>query len=226
MKTDAQLLAHVAEELAFDPSVDASHIAIAVCEGIVGLTGPTRSYWQKVEAEKSVLRVGGVRGVVNELEVVIPAMSHRDDGAIAKASADVLEWHSDLPKTIHATVKNGWIILVGSVDWNFQREEAERAVRYVTGAKGVIDKIAIRQFPKVSDVRERIREELERTVDREGNRIQIEATNDRVTLKGAVHSWLERDAARRAAWSVPGVKEVENQLTVLLRPRLVAREIE
>jgi osmotically-inducible protein OsmY len=35
-----------------------------------------------------------------------------------------------------------------------------------------------------------------------------------VILKGTVRSWAERDEAERAAWLVPGVRDVENRLMV------------
>jgi osmotically-inducible protein OsmY len=214
IKSDPQLLKDVGEELKYDPSIDSSKIKIGVNDGIVTLTGTVPSYWQKVEAEKAVRRIAGVRGIVNDLTVDILQAFRRDDEDIARAAANALEWHSDLPKTIQVSVKDGWVTLAGEVEWNYQKEEAERAVRYLSGVKGVSNNIAIKQQPKPSDVRERIKRELERIVDQEAERITVESTNGRVVLKGTVHSWAEREAARKAAMSAPGVREVENLLTV------------
>ena len=214
MKSDAQLFADVAEELTTDPALNATKIAVAVHNGVVTLTGTVPSYWQKVEAEATVKRVTGVRGVANELQVDPSAGTKRDDSDIARAAADALAWHSDLPKNIQVTVSNGWVTMTGEVDWQFQRDEAERAIKYLSGVKGVINEIRIKAKPKAADVREKIRKELERTVDQEANQIDIETADGRVTLRGRVHSWAELDAARRAAWSVPGVYEVDNELVV------------
>lgn len=214
MKSDAQLFADVGDELMTDPALNAAKIAVAVHDGIVTLTGSVPSYWQKVEAEAAVKRVTGVRGVANGLEVDLLAATNRDDTDIARAAADALAWHSDLPKKIQVTVRNGWVTLTGEVDWQFQRDEAARAIKYLYGVKGVTNNIKIKVQPKASDVRENIRRELERTVDQEANQIDIETSNGRVTLRGRVHSWSEIDAARRAAWSVKGVTEVDNELVV------------
>jgi osmotically-inducible protein OsmY len=214
MKSDAQLQADVAEELVTDPSIDAKHIAIAVHDGAVTLTGTVPSYWQKYEAEQIVKRVAGVKAVANDLKVDLPSMHQRDDTDIAQAAAQALSWHSDLPDTVQATVMNGWVTLTGTVDWQFQKDEAERAVKYLNGVVGVTNNITIKTAPKVADVRERIRRELERTVEQEVNHIQVEAQNGKVILRGKVHSLYDLDAARRAAWSVPGITDVENHLVV------------
>jgi osmotically-inducible protein OsmY len=213
-KSDTQLLADVGEELKFDPSIDSSKIQIGVHDGIVTLSGTVPSYWQKVQAEKVVRRVSGIRGIANDLTVDILGTFKRDDTDIARAAANALEWHSDLPKTIQVTVNNGWVTLTGTVDWNFQKEEAERVVKSLSGVKAVINNIQIKEQPKPADVRERIKKELERIVDQEAERITVDTTNGRVVLKGTVHSWTEREAARKAAYSAPGVREVENLLVV------------
>lgn len=214
LKSDSQLHADVAEEIVTDPSLDATRIAVAVHDGAVTLTGNVPSYWQKIEAENAAKRVNGVRAVANELKVEIPAFHKRDDVDIAEAASRALKWHSDLPEAIKVTVEHGWLTLAGTVEWQFQRDEAERAVKGLNGVIGVTNTITIKSTPKVADVRDRIRRELERTVDHEANHIQIEAQNGSVILRGTVHSWTDLDVARRAAWSVPGVTKVENHLVV------------
>jgi osmotically-inducible protein OsmY len=214
VKSDSQLHADVAEEIVTDPSLDATRIAVAVHDGAVTLTGSVPSYWQKIEAESAAKRVSGVRAVANELKVEVPSLHKRDDVDIAEAASRSLKWHSDLPETIKVTVEHGWVTLSGTVEWQFQRDEAERAVKWISGVIGVSNTITIKSAPKVADVRDRIRRELERTVDVEANHIQIETENGSVTLRGTVRSWADLDVAHRAAWSVPGVSKVANHLVV------------
>jgi len=112
------------------------------------------------------------------------------------------------------TVHNGWITLTGKVDWNLQRTAAENAVRNLRGVKGVLNSIKLKSRPTATDVRERIRKELARTVNEDVNQITVETSDGRITLSGTVQSWIEDETARNAAWSVPGVTEVEDRLVV------------
>jgi osmotically-inducible protein OsmY len=120
------------------------------------------------------------------LKVEIPGDHIRDDTDIATAAASALSLHSDLPTMLDVTVHNGWLTLTGEVDWNFQRIAAENAVRHLRGVKGVINKIELKARPTATDVRERIRKELERTVNKDVNQIQVETSDGRITLRGTV----------------------------------------
>lgn len=214
MKDDVSLQTNVAEELKWNPGVNADRIGIAIRDGIVTLSGSVPSYWQKIEAENATKRVSGVRAVANDLSVDVPSEHIRDDSDIATAAARAIEWHSDLPRTIQVAVSDGWVTLSGKVNWQYQKEEAELAVKYLIGVKGIFDSIDLNTAPKVADVRERIKKELERTVDQEADRITIDTSDGSVKLRGSVRSWADDEAARRAAWSVPGVTSVEDNLRI------------
>lgn len=213
-KDDVLLNDDVVEELKDDPAVDSSRIAIAVDDGVVTMTGSVPTYWQKVEAENAVKRVIGVRAIANDVKVEIAGDHVRDDTDIAETAANAIKWHSDLPHTVEATVDNGWVTLTGKVDWQYQRNAVENAIRHISGVKGVINRIELKSRPKAADVREQIRKELARTVNQDVNDIDIETSNGHVTLRGSVSSWTEDEAARRASWSVPGVTKVEDRLVI------------
>jgi osmotically-inducible protein OsmY len=215
MKSDIQLHKDVIDELAFDPQIDERNIALAVSDGVVTLNGTVPSYAQKLATEAIIKRISGVRGIAEELKVKLPQSQERSDTDIATAALNVIAWNTFVPKdAIRVIVENGYITLDGKVDWHFQRFEAESSVRSLMGVKGVNNFIALGRHVAPHDVKEKIERSFERTAEVEANRITVETTDAQVTLKGMVHTFLERDEAARAAWSVPGVTKVENLIGV------------
>ncbi len=213
MKTDSELRRDVERELEMEPSIDERRIGVAVLDGIVTLTGEVRSYAEKWQAERTVERVSGVRGVVNDL-VVKPA-TERSDIDIARAAADVLKWNVLVPADrVKVRVESGWLTLEGDVEWEYQRRAAERAVRNLPGVRGISNLIVVKPRVQPSDVRRKIEESFEREAAIDAQHIDVQVNGSEVTLSGRVRSWAERHAAEKAAWSVPGVTAVHNYLTV------------
>ena len=215
MKTDLQLQRDVAEELRWDPSINEKEIAIAVKDGVVSLRGSVDSYADKYAAERAAERVSGVRALAEELTVRLPGKHLRKDTEIAHAAAHALSWDIQVPNDrITATVENGWLTLRGEVDWQYQKEAAESDVRHLTGVKGVSNLIALAPSVSALDVRTKIESALKRSAEVEADRITVETVSGKITLKGNVRSWAERRDAERAAWGAPGVREVDDRLTV------------
>ena len=90
MKTDLQLQHAVQTELEWNPMVDPAEIGVSVEDGIVTLTGHTKSYPEKWAAEQATLRVKGVRAVANEIETRILPEWERTDTDIARAALNAL----------------------------------------------------------------------------------------------------------------------------------------
>jgi osmotically-inducible protein OsmY len=215
MKTDHELQLEVLDELAWDPSIHAAHIGVTTREGVVTLSGHVASYAEKLAAEKAARRVDGVRAVAEEVEVRVPSSARRDDADIARAALDALQWSVNVPDDqLRLVVENGWIKLDGEVDWRYQAEAAANSVRYLTGVRGVTNNVRVRPRVHAQDVRQAITAALKRSAEVEARQIAVETADGRVTLRGRVHSWKERDAAERAAWSAAGVVAVDDRLTV------------
>jgi osmotically-inducible protein OsmY len=215
MRSDSEVERDVKDELAWDPDLDATDIAVSVKKGVVTLTGFVKSYTDKYEAEAAAKRVAGVVAIANDIEVRLPSVDERPDPEIARDAVAAIK--SQLPissEKIKVVVKNGWITLEGQVEWQYQRSAAENAVRRIKGVKGVINSVQLKPHTEPSEIKRKIQEAFRRNAEVDANRIVVEADGGVVTLNGPVRSWIEREEAERAAWAAPGVTSVVDQIVV------------
>lgn len=212
---DKLIRQNVIDELDFDPSIDAAHIGVAVENGIVTLTGHVGSFTERVAAEKAAQKVRGVRGVVEEIQVRFGGETPPRDEDIAQRAVQMLDWSVTVPKgAVQVKVQNGWVTLSGRVDWQYQREEAYRAIRRLAGVAGIMNTIEVAPKASAPDVRSKIMAALKRNAELEAGAIKVTVKDAKVVLEGKVNAWYERELAENAAWSAPGVRAVEDHLTL------------
>ena len=215
MQTDNDIQKEVIAALKGEPSLRDDDIALGVRDGVVTLAGFVDSYADKWRAERTVSKLKGVKAVVNDLKVKLPVSSQRPDPELARAVVDALKWDILVPHDrIQVVVEDGWVTLKGEVDWYYQKEEAERTVRNLTGVKGVSNLITVAVKPTPSDVKKRIVEALQRAAQFDAERITVEIDGHKAILRGTVRSYAELKDAERAVRNVPGISEVETHLTV------------
>ena len=215
MRTDSEIKRDVEAELKWDPDIDPTDIGVTVRSGVVTLTGFVRSYSSKYQAEADVKRMSGVVGVANDLKVKLPSDSQRPDPEIARDAVAALK--AELPYSstgIKVIVKDGWLSLEGSAEWNYQRTRAEEAVRRIKGIKGVSNLIELKPRVAPSEIKSKIEEAFRRNAEVDAQSITVETNGTEVILKGTVRSWAERQEAERVAWRAPGVTKVDNHITI------------
>jgi osmotically-inducible protein OsmY len=215
MLDDPQLQHDVKEELAWEPDVKETRIDVKVQDGIVTLIGQVESFTEKQAAKQAAQRVRGVRDTLDDITVALPNDSKRTDSEIAAAARAGFVWHAGLLKTnLEATVEDGWITLSGEVDWPYQKLLANQLVAPLRGVTGITNRIEVRPRPAAADISRKISGALQRQAQREAHRIEVAIADNIATLTGTVHSIAERDAAKGAAWSAPGIVAVVDRLQI------------
>lgn len=202
----------VTQQLDWDPAVDAAGIGVSAREGAVTLTGSINTYAGKLAAERAAKRVVGVRAVANDIEVKLAA--GRTDADIAADAATTLRLHNEVPEGVQAAVHHGHVTLTGTVDWHYQRLQAEKAVRHIRGVRHVVDHIHVVPRAAGKDMRRRIAQALYRNATLDAKHVDVTVTGSVAHLRGTTTSWLQRQAAERAAYDAPGITLVDNQIIV------------
>lgn len=215
MTTDSELKKAVLDELSWEPSVDAAHVGVTTHAGVVTLTGHVQSYSHKLAAEKAAAQVKGVKAVAQEIEVKLPFDIERSDEDIAAAAIDRLGWNTSVPDdAIKVKVEKGWLTLSGAVDWHFEKDAAERDIRWLSGVVGVSNQIVVKPSVNASNVKNDIESALHRSWYYDPNTINVSAQGGKITLTGKVSTWNARRLAASTAWSAPGALSVENDIVV------------
>ena len=214
--TDRDLQGNVQRALDWEPSVDAADVGVTVDNGVVALRGDVKTYAERETAERVALRGYGVKAVANDLVVRLVSGTERTDNEIAQAAVSALQWNTRVPADrVSISVRDGQVILRGRTDWQFQKDAATRAVRHLTGVRGVTNHITVEPRATVGDVQAKIEAAFQRSAQIDARRVRVTVEDSRVTLTGNVRSWEERREAEQAAWAAPGVAHVDDHLAVV-----------
>lgn len=212
---DESLRQRVLDALEADPAVNAAHVGVAASNGIVTLSGHVDTYAERFDIEHIVRKVRGVRGIALEVTVRRAADKHVDDDQIAQRALSIIKWSAGIPEQdIQVTVQHGWVTLTGRVSWHFQRMAAEMAVRKLSGVTGITNQIELLRQVRPDNVERTIQAALRRDAELEAAGIHVAIRGETAVLEGHVSTWHEKAAAERACWSVPGVRAVENLLSI------------
>jgi len=215
MLQDKSVQEDVIRELDWEPVVRSTELGVGVKDGIVTLSGVVDSHAAKRAVERAAGRVRGVRAVSSQLEVKPLGTAERTDADIAWAAANALAWSALVPpERVSVNVSKGWIVLEGAVERRFEKMAAEDAVSDLAGVVGVTNLIAVRPAVPSRELKEEIETALNRAADLDARQIVVEVDGDCARLWGCVDSASQREAAERAAWSAPGIRDLSNHLTI------------
>ena len=216
MKNNAEIQKDVQDAIKWEPLLNAAEIGVTVKDGVVTLTGTVDSYSKKMEAEDAAKKVEGVKAVVEKIEIKFNnAWTKKDDNEIATEVVNALKWNWQIPvDKIKAKVEKGWVTLSGELEWNYQKEAAKNAIKYLLGVTGVGNNITIKSETQDRVEKMDIESALRRNWSINDRNITVKTSGHKATLTGTVDSWYEKDEAARIAWNAPGVWSVENELVV------------
>jgi osmotically-inducible protein OsmY len=140
--TDIEIKANVTSSLGWHPDINATDVGVTVTAGIVSLDGSVGRYWEKLEVEEVISKIGGVVGVENRLAVV----PTRDvwDQVVAEGIVMALERSKRLDAgSVTVEVKSGRVVLSGTVPDTSTRRVAEDIAFRTSGVREVEDNLAV-----------------------------------------------------------------------------------
>ena len=211
---DSDLRSDVEDELEWDPAVPSTSIGISVTDHTVTLAGTVHTLAHRLAAVKAACRVKGVHSMIDDI-VVLPINSHGgSDQDVALTIERILESSSTVPAGVKATVRDGVVTLTGSVDFQFQKSSAFRAVSDTKGVSWIQNHIVVKAAASEKVIRSRIVSAMHRNADSDSKGIYVVATGHEVWLSGHTRSFAARTQAVAAAWSAPGVEIVHNNIRI------------
>jgi osmotically-inducible protein OsmY len=217
-RPDVDVLRDVREELAWDARVHGAPITATIFDGVVTLKGTANSCSTRRAAEEAARRIRGVRDLASHIAVA-PVPPHAPgDAEIGQAVRHALEWDARVPdKRIYSSVSDGIVTLSGEVDFWSQFEDAERCVRDLIGVREVRNRIAVgahKAPPSAHQLRTTIEQALARHIAHAAKHVEIEVEPGKITLRGQVPSWAERNVIEGAVRGTSGVSVVESHISI------------
>lgn len=216
MRTDLEIKNDVLDELAWQPNIDETQIGVIVNDGIVTLTGTVFTYAIKMAVVKTIEKIAGVKAIAEDIKIGYISSLNKTDTEISNSALNAIEWNASVPNNnVIIEVDNGWITLVGELEWAYQRDAAKRTVEYLPGVKGVTNNITLKQsMIKPQDIQQKIKKAFDRSASIDAKNINVDVHDHKVTLTGKVHSITEKNDAEKVTFNAPGVYIIQNELEV------------
>lgn len=215
MKNNADLQTDVQNAIKWEPLLNAAEIGVTAKDGVVSLTGVVDSYAKKTEAENAAKKVIGVKALVENIEVRFHNSYSKTDVEVANEVLTALVANWSVPDNkVTVKVENGWVTLDGDLHWNYQKEAAKTAIKFLSGVKGVTNNINIKSESHDAIEKRDVENAIGRSWSVDDSDINVSVSGTTVTLTGTVNTWYQKEEAGRIAWNTPGIWFLNNELEV------------
>lgn len=216
MKNNSELQKDVQNAIRWEPSIQAAEIGVTAKDGVVTLSGTVDSYSKKINIERAVKDVIGVKAIAEDITIDYGISFKKNDTEIAQNILKACKDNSEVPEDkIKIRVEDGWVKLEGEVAWKYQEEATKDAIKNLTGVKGITNLIEVKTESKDKLEKKDVENALTRNWSINAKDVKVEVENNTVKLKGLVHSLYQKEEAGRLAWNAPGVSAVDNELAVI-----------
>jgi osmotically-inducible protein OsmY len=214
MKTNLELQADVLEALRWEPLLRNDNICVNADNGMITLSGNVGSYIKKSQATDTAKKITGVKAVIEKIEVEFND-DEKSDSEIAFDVLNALKSNKNIPfDKVQIEVENGHVTLDGKVEWNHQREAAQKSASIISGIKVLTNNIIIETDNPDDIEKAGIERAIERNWAMNNQDVQVYVSGNNVTLNGIVHSFYQKEEAERMAWNAPGVWTINNELII------------
>lgn len=215
-RSDEQIEAAVRDAMAQDPRVWAFNVDVASANGIVELTGVVDNLKAKQAAAQDARNTVGVWSVRNYLRV--RPEPYVDDAEIVNRVESALMRDPYVDRyELSVSSYNGKVYLYGTVDNEFEKDQAADAAQRVNGVVDVQNNLVVSAtWPWKSDwaIEQDIQDQLFWSPYVDGDQVRVTVDGGVATLTGTVNSWREYRAAAENARD-GGAREVINRLRIM-----------
>jgi osmotically-inducible protein OsmY len=223
-RSDADIEQDVRHRLINSAAITSQEIRVTVKAAVVTLDGQVPSWLESQEAELLAGQTRGVKAVTNHLQVNYPAKRPDTDiqkDVVAAISRDL--YLAGLP--IMVSVKDGVITLQGQVESAYQKERADRDLRWVWNVAGVQNRLQVigpqgrrlrkpAPLPTDAQLKDALQDELKADQRLQPSDVTVQVQQGEITLRGTVPSYVQKRVAEQDARDVVGVVAVNNLLMV------------
>jgi osmotically-inducible protein OsmY len=218
-RSDEQIEQAVHDALMQDPRVSAFEVDVDSDYGVVTLAGVVDNLEASKAAEQDSRNTVGTWRVKNHLKV--RPVTHLGDEAIVSSVKAALKRDPYLDRhDLRVSAYNGKIFLYGTVDSEFEKQEAEDVAYRVSGVIEVADYLDVRDVsPWESDweIKDSVEDQLQWDPIVNAKKVNVSVDDGVATLTGKVDTWYEYTQAARDAVR-GGARQVKNEIQMKHAP--------